>query len=213
MNLPVGGVFHANQVVGSIVVALTAYEAAGGPKLDQFVYIDLASAADAATVRTALRQVVSAYPVVTLKDQAEFKAQMGGRVDQVLLLINALLGLSVLIAALGIVNTLALAVIERTREIGLLRAVGMARRQLRTMIVLEAVVISVYGALLGVVLGVVFGISLTHALAGQGIDVLSVPVGRLSAFVGLAALIGMLAALWPARKASELQILDAIATA
>lgn len=149
--------------------------------------------------------------MVTLKDQSEFKAQLSGQVDQLILLLDALLGLSVLIAGLGIVNTLALAVIERTREIGLLRAIGMSRRQLRKMIVLEAVIMSLFGALLGIVLGVVFGIGLTHALAGQGIGVLSVPVWRLVLFLGVAAVIGLVAALWPARRASRLRILDAIA--
>ncbi len=135
-----------------------------------------------------------------------------GRNPQLLLLIDALLALSVLIAVLGIVNTLALAVIERTKEIGLLRAVGMGRSQLRRMVRLESIVISVYGATLGLVLGVVFGLALTRSLSTQGIEVLSVPVLRLAVFLALAASIGVLAALWPARRAARLQILAAIAT-
>lgn len=213
LGLTVGGVFQANQVVGSLVVALDTYEAAGGPALDQFVYVDLAEGLDAGAVRQGLQDVVAAYPVVTLKDQGEFTAELKGSVDQVLLLINAMLALSVLIAVLGIVNTLALAVIERTREIGLLRAVGMARGQVRRMIRLESVVISLYGATLGLVLGTVLGVALTRALAGQGITVLSVPYGRLLLFLALAGVIGVVAALWPARRAARLHVLDAIATA
>ena len=212
LNLPIVGVYRANQVVGTVVVAMDTYEAAGGTALDQYVYVDVATGADVAAVRAALDQVVAGYPVVTLKDQGEFKAQLRGQVDQLLVLIDALLALSVLIAALGITNTLTLAVIERTREIGLLRAIGMARRQIRRMIVLEAVATSVYGALLGMALGLAFGVSLTHALAGQGIDVLSIPGGRLLVFLGVAGLIGLLAALWPARRAARLRLLDAIAT-
>jgi putative ABC transport system permease protein len=121
--------------------------------------------------------------------------------------------LSVIIAALGIVNTLAMSVIERTREIGLLRAVGLGRQQLRRMIRLEAVVISVYGAVLGVVLGTTFGIALSRALAGQGITELAVPTPRLVVFVAVAAVIGVIAALGPARRAARMQVLDAIATA
>ena len=207
----IAGVYRPNQVVGTLVVAMKAYEVAGGTALDQYVYVDLAAGADKAAVRAALDQVVAAYPVVTLKSQSEFKAELRGQVDQLITLIDALLALSVLIAALGIVNTLTLAVIERTREIGLLRAVGMARRQIRQMIVLEAVTTSLYGALLGILLGLGFGTSLTHALADQGIDVLSIPGGRLVLFLGLAVVIGLLAALWPARRAAKLRLLDAVA--
>ena len=213
LDVAVGGVFAPNQAVGSVVVPLQAYEAAGGPALDQFVYVDVAADADAAAVRTALERTLADYPVVTLKDQGEFAEEQKGQIDQLLLVINALLVLSVLIAVLGIVNTLALSVIERTREIGLLRAVGMSRAQLRRMVRLESVVISVYGAVLGVVLGTVFGTSLVRALAGQGVNELVVPTGRLLVFLALAALIGVLAAVWPARRAARLQVLDAIATA
>jgi putative ABC transport system permease protein len=213
LDLTVGGVYEANQAIGPLVVPLAAYEAAGGPALDQYVYVDVADDADVAAVRERLTAAVAGFPVVTLKDQAEFKDEQKAQVDQMLLLINALLVLSVLIAVLGIVNTLALSVVERTREIGLLRAVGMPRRDLRRMVRLESVIISLYGATLGLVLGAVFGISLTRALAGQGIEVLSVPVGRLLAFLLVAALIGVLAAVWPARRAARLKVLDAIATA
>lgn len=179
---------------------------------DQFVYVDLAAGVAPATVRPALERTVASYPVVDLKDQSEFRAELKGQVDQVLLLINALLVLSVLIAVLGIINTLALAVIERTREIGLLRAVGMANRQLRRMIRLEAVIISLYGAILGMGLGVVLGVALTRSLSGQGIDVVSMPLSRIAMFLVIAVVIGVLAALWPARRAAHLQVLDAIAT-
>lgn len=212
LELTVGGIYEPNQVIGSLVVPLEAYEAAGGPALDQYVYVDLAAGVDAATVRGALESVVANYPVVALKDQGEFRAELEGQVDQMLMLINALLVLSLLIAVLGIINTLALAVIERTREIGLLRAVGMGRVQLRRMIRLESVIISLYGSLLGVGLGVVLGVTLTRSLSAQGIDVVSVPVGRLGLFIAVAVVVGVLAALWPARRAARLQILDAIAT-
>jgi putative ABC transport system permease protein len=211
--LTVSGVFATNQVVGSLVVALDSYEAAGGPPLDQYVYVGLADGTDAHSARPALQAAVADYPIVTLKDQGEFTDELQGSVDQVLLLINAMLALSVLIAVLGIVNTLALAVIERTREIGLLRAVGMARGQMRRMIRLESVVISLYGATLGLVLGVVLGIALSRSLSGLGITVVSVPLGRLALFLALAGVIGVFAAVWPARRAARLQVLDAIATA
>jgi putative ABC transport system permease protein len=116
----------------------------------------------------------------------------------------------VVIAVLGIVNTLALSVIERTREVGLLRAVGMSRRQLRLLVRLESVAISVLGACLGVVLGVVFGVALQRAVADQGIDVLTIPFGSLALFIVVAAVVGVLAAVLPARRAARLDILRAI---
>jgi putative ABC transport system permease protein len=121
--------------------------------------------------------------------------------------------LSVIIAALGIVNTLAMSVIERTREIGLLRAVGLGRGQLRRMVRLEAVAISIYGAVLGLVLGTLFGVALSRSLADEGISELAVPVGRMAIFLLVAALIGVLAAVGPARRAARLKVLDAIARA
>jgi putative ABC transport system permease protein len=211
-TLEVGGIHKANQVIAPLSVSLETYTQTGGAALDRFVYVRLADGVDRSAVQPQLEQAVAAYPIVTLKDQGGFKDEQKAQVDQLLLLINALLVLSVLIAVLGIVNTLALSVIERTREIGLLRAIGMSRQQLRRMVRLESVVLSVYGATLGLVLGTVFGTSLTRALSGQGITELVVPGGRLLVLLGLAAVVGVLAAVWPARRAARLQVLDAIAT-
>lgn len=213
LDVEVGGIYASHPAMGPMTVSLDTYVAAGGPELDQYVYVRLDDGADVDAVRESIESTVAAYPVVTLKDQTEFKEEQTGQIDQLLLLINAMLVLSVLIAVLGIVNTLALSVIERTREIGLLRAVGMSRKQLRRMVRLESVVISLYGATLGLVLGAVFGTQLTRALAGQGIETLSIPYGRLLVFLLLAAVVGVLAAVWPARRAAKLQVLDAIATA
>ncbi|MGY1742798.1 MULTISPECIES: ABC transporter permease [unclassified Blastococcus] len=212
-DLVLGGVYEANQVVGATLVSLDTHAALGGVAQDRFVYVDLADGVAPADVRPAMEDALAAYPVVDLKDQGEFSDEQKGQVDQLLLLINAMLVLSVVIAALGIVNTLAMSVIERTREIGLLRAVGLGRGQLRRMVRLEAVVISVYGAVLGLVLGTLFGVALSRALADQGISELSVPVGRLALFLLIAAVIGVLAAVGPARRAARLQVLDAIARA
>ena len=113
---------------------------------------------------------------------------------------------------LGIVNTLALSVIERVREIGLLRAVGLSRRQLRTMLRLESVAIALLGAVLGIVLGLAFALALQRSLVDDGIDVLAIPGGQLALFVGVAALVGVLAAVWPGRRAARLDVLRAIGT-
>lgn len=211
-DLRVGARFAKTPVVSNYVVTTRAYEQAGGPALDQFVFVSVAPGADVGRVRGQLQRVAADYPVVTLKDQTQFKDEQKAQVKQLLLLINALLVLSVVIAVLGIVNTLALSVIERTREIGLLRAVGMGRRQLRRMVRLESVVLSLYGAALGLALGLVFGIALARSLRNQGIAVLHVPVGQLAVFLVLAAVVGVLAAVAPARRAARLRLLDAIAT-
>jgi putative ABC transport system permease protein len=150
--------------------------------------------------------------VVTVKDQGEFAKEQREPIDQFVLMIFALLGLALVIAVLGIVNTLALSVIERTREIGLLRAIGLSRGQLRLMITLESVVIAVLGALLGVALGLGFGVALMYAVRDEGLEVISVPVVQLVVFLVLSVVIGVLAAVFPARRAARLDVLRAIAT-
>jgi len=125
--------------------------------------------------------------------------------------VYALLGLAVVIAVLGIVNTLVLSVLERTREIGLLRAVGTSRRQVRRMVRVEAVLIAVYGAVLGIGLGLLFGVAVQRSLADEGIDRLAVPWTLLGAVLLVSAGVGVLAAILPARRAARLDVLGAIA--
>ncbi len=123
---------------------------------------------------------------------------------------SALLFLSILIALFGIVNTLALSVFERTRELGLLRAVGMSRRQVRSMIRGESVIIAVLGAVLGLAVGVLFGWALVGALDSEGVNNLVIPGGQLLTYVILAAIAGVVAAVFPARRAAKLDVLAAI---
>jgi len=185
-------------------------EAGGVPPVDNILYVNRAPGVDPAAVTAGIDSVLADLPTVTLKDRAAYTAEERSLHDQLLGIVYALLGLAIIIAVLGIVNTLALSVIERTREVGLLRAVGMSRRQLRSMIRLESVAIAVLGAVLGIGLGLAFGISLQHALAGQGIPVLSIPGLELGGFVVLAALAGVLAAIIPARRAARMDVLRAI---
>ena len=123
-----------------------------------------------------------------------------------------LLALAILIALIGIVNTLMLSVFERTREIGLLRAVGMKRRQVRAMIRSEAVIVGLFGGVLGIVRGTALGAALAYALRNNGVTTVSVPVASLIALVALSAVLGLAAATWPARRAARLDVLAAIAT-
>lgn len=212
----VAGLFAENPIVFfPVLTSVATLDGAGFTPQDNLVVVDADDRLDAAgrdVVQSDLEAVVADQPIVTVKDQAAFAAEQREPVDQFVLLIFALLGLALLIAVLGIVNTLALSVLERTREIGLLRAIGVTRVQLRWMVTLESVVISLLGAVLGVVLGVVFGIALMYALREEGLEVISVPVGQLALFLALSVLVGMLAAVLPARRAARLDVLGAIAT-
>jgi len=213
VRLQVVGVYKSMEAMSvPMLLSLDTATAAGVPAQDSMAFVVREPGADKAAVEAGINSVIADLPTVSLKDQDAFAAEQRKPIDQLLYMIYALLGLAVVIAVLGIVNTLALSVIERTREIGLLRAVGLSRRQLRTMLRLESVAIALLGAVLGVGLGLVAGWALQRSLADDGIDVLSIPGGQLAVFVALAGLVGVLAALWPGRRAARLDVLRAITT-
>ena len=207
----VGGVYEDNELIGPYLFDESA-AADFTTQLDGVVLVKIADGVAIADLRTAVDEAIKGYPTVEAISSDEFAADVSGQIDVVITIISVLLLLSVLIAVLGIVNTLALAVIERTRELGLLRAVGLGRGQTRRMVTVEAVIVSVFGALLGIAVGSAFGITLQRALADDGITELRFPVGRLIAFVVVAAVAGVLAALLPARRAARLDVLAAVAT-
>ena len=184
----------------------------GGTDQDVNVFVKLTPGTTTDDVRPAIEKALEPFPTVQLQDQAEYKTSISNSINGLLALIYGLLGLAVVIAVLGIVNTLALSVVERTREIGLLRAVGMSRKQLRRMIRIESVVVAIFGAVLGIVVGLAVGITFQRSLASQGINVLRVPIVQLVVFLIIAALVGVLAAIWPARRAAKLDVLRAITT-
>ena len=210
----VGGIYTNDQLLGGIVVPRKWYDDAvpAGQRVDFAIAVVTDSGRTSSTVQAALEKVVDPYAIVTVKTKSEYLKDRAGQINILLYILYALLGLAVIIAIFGIINTLALSVFERTREIGLLRAVGMARSQLRRVIRLESVVISLFGAVLGVILGLFFGIAVQRALSNQGLDVLSIPYGKLVVFLVLAALAGVFAAIWPARRAAKLDVLRAITT-
>ena len=202
-----------DSVLGSdLTMSLEGFDASGVPPTDRTVFVTAQPGTDRAALSAGLDRVVADLPTVSVNDQAEFAAEQRQPIDRLLFIVYALLGLAVVIAVLGIVNTLALSVIERIREIGLLRAVGLSRRQLRTMLRLEAVAIALLGAVLGVVVGLAFALALQRSLADDGLDVLAIPGTQLAGFVLVAGLVGVLAALWPGRSAARLDVLRAIAT-
>ena len=209
----VGAIHGESALLSSdYLLSLPALESLGGPKTDSFLFITREPGTVPAMVGRDLDRAIADLPVVTVKDQGEFADEQRTQINQMLYLIYALLGLAVIIAILGIINTLALSVIERTREIGLLRAVGLSRRQLKRMLRLESIVIALLGAALGIGLGVVFGIALQRSLSDDGIDVLAIPWPQLGLFVGMAGLVGVLASWWPGWRAAKLDILRAVTT-
>jgi putative ABC transport system permease protein len=164
-----------------------------------------------AQVLPQLTALVADSPEVSATDRSAFIEQQAASFDQVITMIQILLALAILIAVLGVINTLALSVLERTRELGLLRAVGLGRAQTMRMITVEAVVISVFGALLGVVVGAGLGAAVVRALQGEGITTLVFPWTQMATYLVLAALVGVAAAVLPAIRAARLNVLAAIA--
>ncbi len=204
-------IYHARNVAGDYVVGLAAHEANAAGRFDTKVLVVKADGVSAADARAAIDKVTADYPTAKLHDQTQYKQAQAAQIDRFVNLVYVLLALAVLIALLGIANTLALSILERTRELGLLRAVGMTRRQLRSMVRWESVIIALLGAFLGLAIGLLAGWAMVTAVADEGAR-LQLPVGQLAAVTVIAALAGMLAAVLPAHRASRLNVLAAIAT-
>ena len=207
----VRAIYNEQALAGPYVVSLANYERNFTDQTDTVVMIKTAPG-KASSARAEIEAVLRRYPNGTLQDQAQFKASRGRQIDQILNLIYALLLMAIIIAVFGIGNALALSILERTHEIGLLRAVGTSRSQVRAIVRWEAVIIALFGTLLGLTISVFFGWVLVRALANQGINQLSLPAGQLLILVILGAIVGILAAWLPARRAARLDILQAIAT-
>jgi putative ABC transport system permease protein len=194
------------------MLGIDAFAANYPDQTDVQVFVKKADGVRADDALAAVEGVAADYPGVDVLDQTEYKEEQMGFVDQMLGLVYALLALAIIIALLGIGNTLALSIVERTRELGVLRAVGMTRKQLRSTIRWESVIIAVQGALLGLVIGVFFGWALVTALEDEGLNTFTVPVLSLVVVVVLAALAGVVAAVMPARRAARLDVLRAVVT-
>jgi putative ABC transport system permease protein len=200
------------QSVPFLVTNTSMSIGAGGDQQDSLVLVKAADGQVDAVGKSLARALDTEFPNLQVLTLDEFRAQQQEQVNQFLAVIVAILVLSEIIAILGIINTLALSVFERTRELGLLRVVGMSRRQMRRMVRWESVLIAVLGGVIGLALGVLWGWAFSRSLRGQGISVFSLPVWELVIFVLGAMIAGVLAAVGPAWRASRLNVLEAIAT-
>ena len=211
-ELTVAGIFSTNVVGAPVVVARDVLDALVPPEMQitDTVLVDAADGVSVDALQDAVADAVSPYVVVSVLTQDEFVSQLADQVNQVLVILYALLGLSVVIAVLGIVNTLALSVIERTREIGLLRAVGLGRLQLAGTVTVESVLTAVFGTVVGLVVGVALAATLPAVYADEGLSELVIPWGNLVGMLVLAVVVGVLAALWPATRAARMKVLDAV---
>jgi putative ABC transport system permease protein len=208
-RLTVAAIFgDKQQVASSYVLGLPAYDANFPDRLDGQVLVKRAAGVEPGAARAAVERVTADYPAARLQDRAEYKRAESAEMDKEFGLVYVLLALAVLIALLGIANTLALSVFERTRELGLLRAVGMARRQVRAMVRWESVIIALLGTCMGLAIGLCFAWAVVEAVPDLG--AMTVPVDQLAWSMLAAAVAGVLAAVLPARRAANLDVLGAI---
>jgi putative ABC transport system permease protein len=208
----VSTVYARNPLLGDYVIALPVWEAGNTQVQDQVVLLRARDGVAPAALRTAVDAAVHDFPGVKVQTNAEYRRAQGQQLDTLLNIMNALVAFAILIALLGVVNTMALSIVDRTRELGLIRALGMTRGQTRRMVRWETVLITVMGALLGLGVGVFLGWALVRAFASAGLDALSFAPGRLTVYIVLAFVAGLGAAIFPARRASRVDMLRAIAT-
>ncbi|WP_336085924.1 ABC transporter permease [Nocardia sp. SSK8] len=213
LALTVGGIFADNALLGPMVVDPGVYEQLMPPSLrtNIFVLVKAEPGADLAAMRTNLEQATEPFVVVQVQDHEEFKGAQGRQINTLLAILYGLLALAVVIAVLGIINTLALSVVERRREIGMLRAVGTQRSQVRRTIYLESMLIAIFGAIVGLVLGIALGVGFLRTLRDLGIDQITIPWSQLVTVLIASAVVGVLAAVWPGIRAARTPPLAAIA--
>jgi len=212
-DLTVIGIYDDNTVIDEYyLLDLSTWEAGGASTGDDWLALSLVDGVTNEQADAAFAPMAERFPQADISTAGQFVDGIEDEIDQLLTAVNAMVVLAVIIALVGIANTLALSVFERTRELGLLRAVGMTRRQVRRMIRLEAALVALFGAALGVALGVLFGWAAVLALPATVTETLAIPSTRIMLLVAVAGVAGLLAAWGPARRAGRLDVLEAIAS-
>jgi ABC-type antimicrobial peptide transport system permease subunit len=209
--LTVEGIFaepKGGSPFGEVGISTATFDRSFESRDSEFTLIDMRGGVTPANTER-LERAVNAFPEAKVETRDEFRDRMIGQLDTVLNILYALLALSIVVSLFGIVNTLVLSVFERTRELGMLRAIGMTRGQVRWMVRHESVVTALIGAALGIAVGAFLAALVTQALSDEGI-VFAIPYGTLAAFVAIAIAAGLLAAILPARRASRLNVLEAL---
>ena len=206
----VAGIYADDAITGSWVVSPDTWNRYFDTNVDQFLSLITADGVNEEVARAAIGSTAADYPQVTVRSRDEFRDAQVDQIDQALIIVNVFLGLSLVIAVLGIVATLALSVVERTRELGLLRAVGMTRGQMRRMICWEGLVVATFGGILGVVLGLAFGVLASDIIPDSVVSTLSVPTGQIIMYLVIAALAGLASGVLPAIWAGRMKVLEAI---
>lgn len=210
-DLTVAGIYADATIFEDPLVPDQVFDAAGAEVADEWIAAVLPDGVSTADLAPFVAELERIYPQVSIDTASEFQQSFEDTIDSMLLVVNALLALAIVIALIGIANTLALSVHERTRELGLLRAVGMTRRQTRRMVRWEAVLVALFGAVLGVAAGSLFGWGVVSALPADTFgSSLTIPIPQIVQVVVLAALATLVAAWLPARRAGKLNVLDAI---
>jgi putative ABC transport system permease protein len=208
----VGGIYTPDAVLSGFYVSAATFAPYVAPLLDSVVLANPASGISLASADTSFLHDLSGYPVLTGYTASQYLDYESTQLNTFLNLIYVLLALAIVIAVVGIVNTLALSVLERTRELGLLRAVGMTRGQVREMVAWESVIIALLGAVLGLCVGAGLGIAVVSSLHAEGITATAIPGGNLLLYAAAAACFGLIAAIFPAIRASRIDVLRAVST-
>jgi putative ABC transport system permease protein len=202
--------YGTKQPLGDYAISLQAFDANVATHVDNDILVSAAPGVSKQQARQAIQNVLQDYPTATLMTKSEFKSSIANQIDKMLNLIYVLLAMALVIALIGIANTLALSVLERTREVGLLRAVGMSRSQVRSTVRWESVLIAMLGTALGTTIGLGFAWTLVHAMKNQDLNTFAVPVHQLGLIVLAAGVAALVAAALPARRAARLDVLKAI---
>jgi putative ABC transport system permease protein len=208
--MTVAAIWDAQGVGAGLLVDLPTYQENFVEQFDDSVFINLTEGVDPEDGRQAVEAVVAQFPGAEVQDQSQFATSATDQIDGLVRLVLGLLGVAVFISLFAITNTLSLSVLERTREMGMLRAVGMSRRQLRGTVIWEAVLIAAFGAILGIGLGLFFAWAVVQSTEAQAL-IFSVPMARLGLALVVAVGASVLAAVLPARRAARVDVVRALA--